>query len=374
MRYPLAQISYGEEEIDAVVDTLRDGRTTAGPRVTEFEQAFASYVGRERAVMVNSGSSADLLLAFGLDHTSNDDEILVPAVTWPTQVSSCLAAGYQVRLIDVDPKTLNFSLPDVQKKMSTRVKAIFPAHILGNMGDMGGLVSLANQTGVPIIEDCCEALGSTWRGKHVGTFGKAAAFSFFFSHLITTMEGGMVVCGNEQDERGYRLMRTHGWEPIADEYFHFPSWGFNLRPTELQGAFGTVQIARANSFLWARKRNYDRLLSRTDYPGIFASVTILPNAEPAWHGFPLMLTEDAPFTRKTLARHLESHGIETRPIVAGNLARQPAALFDPRIYTGRLPGADQVHEMGMYIGLASYDDEDGTAYVGQVIRDFMRAY
>lgn len=363
MRYPLATVSYGAEEIDAVVATLCAGRTTAGPRVAAFERTFAEYVGRKCAVMVNSGSSADLLLAYGIEPVEDDDEILVPAVTWPTQVSSCLAAGFKVRLVDVDPATLQFDLADVKRKMNPAVRAIFPVHVLGNVGEIEALADF----GVPVIEDCCEALGSTVDGQHVGTFGTAASFSFFFSHLISTMEGGMVV--SDANEREYRLTRTHGWEPAEDEYFHFPSWGFNFRPTELQGAFGSVQMTHIKDFLAARKRNYDRLLGVTAkaFPTVFCEIKVRPGVEPAWHGFPLMVNGD----RKTLCRYLTEHGVETRPIVAGNLARQPAAIDDPSVFGGLLPGADQVHERGFYIGLASHDDEEGIAYVGQVLSDFL---
>jgi CDP-6-deoxy-D-xylo-4-hexulose-3-dehydrase len=372
-RYPLAHVNYGAEEIDAIVATLVSGRTTAGPRVTEFEQTFAQYVGRKHAVMVNSGSSADLLLAFGLGPDRPGDEILVPAVTWPTQVSACLAAGYRVRLVDVDPSTLQFNVDDVESKVNTYTRAVFPVHVLGAVGRMDELCKVADLNDLAVIEDCCEALGSTWQGQHVGTFGDAAAFSFFFSHLITTMEGGMVVTDDAEYERKCRLTRTHGWEPVEDEYFHFPQWGFNLRPTELQGAFGNIQIGRIEEFKAARQRNFERLAINLPW-GWITGINVNEDCEPAWHGFPIMLASDAPFTKKALCRYLNQQEVETRPIIAGNLARQPAAMNDPHVIGGHLPGADAVHERGFYIGLASFDDPEGTAHVVETISGFLRNY
>lgn len=374
-RYPLARVSYGDEEIDAVISALRVGQTTCGPRVREFERLFAEYVGAEHAIMVNSGSSADLLVAYGLGPAEPGDEVLVPAVTWPTQVWSCLQAGYRVRLVDVEPETLQWHPLDMVEKLTEQTRAWFPVHVLGNVGHMN-LLETANDLPWPrpvrVIEDCCEALGARYNGQHVGTFGQAAAFSFFFSHLVNTMEGGMVVCDTTADDRQYRLWRSHGWEPKQDYRFWFPTWGMNVRPTELQGAFGVVQMGRLEGFREARGRNALRLREWTE-GSFLRQIRVLAECEPSWHGFPLMVAPDAPFTRDSLCRYLDAHGIENRPIIAGNLARQPAVVAEERIIKGPLPGADAVHDQGFYIGLASFDDVEGCAYVAEVLRDFMRA-
>lgn len=373
-RYPLARVSYGAEEIAAVVATLEAGRTTMGPRVAEFERRFAASVGAKHAVMVNSGSSADLLLAMGLVTPDPHGEILVPAVTWPTQVWACVLAGYTVRLVDVDPATLQFDAADLEAKITPRTQALFPAHILGNVGDMDRLIELSERHGLPVIEDCCEALGAEWMGRPVGTFGAAGAFSFFFSHLISTMEGGMLVTESPDAARCYRLWRSHGWEPKPGEHFHFSTWGMNLRPTELQGAFGVAQLDRFDGFLEARRSNFCRLDDAIfcHVPDCFEPVVTLSGCIPAWHAYPFMVNPDAPFTKHHLCAHLEQRGIETRPIVAGNLARQPAVAHHPKVIAGPLPGADAVHERGFYIGLANFDDPEGTGYVAEVLDDFIR--
>src|SRR5262245_251893 len=371
--YPLARPSYGPEEINAVVATLKAGQTTCGIRVREFETKFARYLGRDHAVMVNSGSSADMLVAFGLGKPDGRDEICVPAVTWPTQIWACLLAGYRVRLVDVDARTLQIDQSALSAAINTRTRAVFVAHILGNVGDMD---TLRNDLPCAVIEDCCEALGAKWQGRHVGTFGRAAAFSFFFSHLINTMEGGMVVTDDPMHDRQYRLLRSHGWEPKRDYRFWFPTWGMNVRPTEVQGAFGGVQMGRLEQFFEARTNNVARLdaVTHLQYPSLLHGIQVDSRCTPSWHGFPLMVDQDAPFSKFQLCRWLESHQIETRPIVAGNLARQPAVAGEERISFGDLPGADAVHERGFYIGVPSHDDVGGIAYVGEVLHDFMRQF
>jgi CDP-6-deoxy-D-xylo-4-hexulose-3-dehydrase len=379
-RYPLAQITYDDAEIEAVLTTLKAGRTTMGPLVAKFERDFAAKLDAEHAVMVNSGSTADLLaaLTLGPPHRGRSgylDEILVPAVTWPTQVWGCVLAGYRVRLVDTDPETLQLDVRDAEAKLSRRTAAIFPVHVLGNVGDMGALTWLADQHGVPLLEDCCEALGATWHGRSVGTFGRAAAFSFFFSHLLSTMEGGMVTCRSEADARLLRLRRSHGWEPQEGNRFAFPTWGLNVRPMEVQGAFGLAQLPKVDRFLLTRRLNYAALaaVSHERYPQWLQGVKVLPGCEPAWHGFPLMVRHDVPGgrgLRDALCRYLEGRGVETRPLIAGNLARQPGVLKDERVIAGPLPGADLVDDHACYIGLSSLPDAEGVELVGSALRDF----
>ncbi len=372
-RYPLARVTYGEEEIAAVERTLRAGRTTMGPQVEAFEAGVAALVGAQDAVMVNSGSSADLLCAFALGPPRRgQDEILVPAVTWPTQVWACLLAGYRVRLVDVDPATLQVDPVDLDRKRTWRTRAVFATHVLGACGSLDVLAGLCASHELDLVEDCCEALGTRWKGRHVGTFGHAGAFSFFFSHALSTMEGGAVVTDDPALARSLRLWRSHGWEWEGPERFRFPTWGMNLRPTEVQGAFGKVQLGRLPGFLDARRRNFVRLRAHTEpHAGRLATVAVVPGCEPAWHAFPLLVAADADFTKHELCAYLEARGVETRPLIAGNLARQPALQEEPRVLTGDLPGADAVHDRAFYLGLASEDDPEGTGYVGECVRDFV---
>lgn len=373
-RYPLARPTYGEEEIAAVERTLRSGRTTMGAAVEAFEAGFASLVGAQEAVMVNSGSSADLLCAYALGPPQRgQDEILVPAVTWPTQVWACLQAGYRVRLVDADPVTLQMDLADLERKTNWRTRAVFATHVLGGTCNLDDLRAYTASLGLALLEDCCEALGSRWKGRHVGTLGHAGAFSFFFSHVLSTMEGGMVVTDDPDTARLLRLWRNHGWEPRPGQHFRFPTWGMNLRPTEAQGAFGRVQLAKLPGFLEARRQNHGRLYSAlADLPGLrLEHVLHAIGCAPAWHAFPVTVAADAGFAKDELCAYLEQRGVETRPLIAGNLARQPALLEEHRVLTGPLPGADAIHDRAFYVGLASEDDPEGTGYVAECLRDFL---
>jgi CDP-6-deoxy-D-xylo-4-hexulose-3-dehydrase len=172
--------------------------------------------------------------------------------------------------------------------------------------------------------------------------------------------------------RRLRLWRSHGWEWEGRERFRFPTWGMNLRPTEVQGAFGKVQLGKLPGFLAARAANHARLTKAVRaHPGLLETVALVPGCEPAWHGFPITVAVDALFTKAQLCAYLESRGVETRPLIAGNIARQPALLEEKRVIGGALPGADAVHDRAFYIGLASHDDPEGTGYVGECLTDFI---
>jgi CDP-6-deoxy-D-xylo-4-hexulose-3-dehydrase len=376
-RYPLAEVNFDSLEIKAVTKTLKQGRTTCGKNVATFERTFSEYVGSRHAAMVNSGSSADLLVAFGLGAPDHRTEILLPAVTWPTQVWSCLIAGYNVCLVDVDPDTLQMNTDDLARQINTDTRAVFLTHLLGNVGNIEDIKAIiAPFEGVDIVEDCCESLGARWKGQHVGTFGSASAFSFFFSHLINTMEGGMVVTNDPLADKRYRLLRSHGWEPQPDCRFWFPTWGFNLRPTEVQGAFGCVQMTKIDNFLTARNMNAFNLktLLSASHGDKLAFCKVLDGCVPAWHGFPILVKSDEPGAKDNLCSFLEQHGIETRPIVAGNLSRQQAVttMTSGRVRFGNLPGADIIHERGLYIGISSRYDTEAVSYVSDVFDMYYR--
>jgi len=373
--YPLAIATYGSEEVLQALDSMVNFRTSMWEKTRAFEELFGEKYGAE-AVMVNSGSSADLLMVFGNLEASGGtlrqgDEVLVPAVTWPTHLWSVLMAGLKPVLVDVDPETLNISIDDLKRKTSDRTRAIFPVHLMGNTSDMDAVLGIAEDTGSIVLEDCCEALGTSWRGNSVGTIGQAGSFSFFFSHHITTMEGGMVLTRDAELAERLRLLRAHGWSRnllrpptvsggSAKEYsgldsrYTFIEWGFNLRPTELQAGFGIEQLKRVDDFNRLRSTNYRMFveeLDRRKLGDFFNLPEVLPNAEVSWLALAIMLKENLPFTRDQVTDFLTAGGIETRPIVAGNLARHPVRERFPSIFMGDFPGADQVHELGFYTGL-----------------------
>ena len=384
--YPLAMATYGTDEVLAALTSLCSFRTTMWEKTAQFEAAFGEMFGGE-AIMVNSGSSADLLVAFGMHELSggplkSGDEILAPAVTWPTQLWSLLMAGFAVRLVDVDPNTLNMDLDDLERSITPKTKAISLVHLMGNPVDMDRIQEICQKHDLLLIEDCCESLGAKWRGQGVGTFGLAGTFSFFFSHHLTTMEGGMILTTDPELAERYRLLRAHGWSrnlrnpPEAhdglDPRYTFLSWGFNVRPTELQAGFGLVQLERFANFQQHRYRNAALFQQRMAIHRDRIRVMQVPEGgECSWFAIPLTVAEDAGFTRDELAAFLEAEGVETRPVVAGNLATHPAAAGFPMLTFGELPGAELIHELGMYLGLHPVDSAENLSRVCDLIDRFI---
>lgn len=364
--YPLAIANYGVDEVLEALDSMCNYQTTMWDKTKNFEEDFGPKFGGE-AVMVNSGSSADLIAAFAMHETSGGnlktgDEVLVPAVTWPTQIWSIIMAGFTPKFVDINPQTLNIDINDLRKKVSSRTKAISIVHLMGNTPNMTEVELICQEYNLEMIEDCCESLGTKWNGQPVGTFGQSGTFSFFFSHHITTMEGGMLITTNPELAERYRLLRAHGWSrnlrnPIVpieglDPRYTFVNWGFNVRPTELQAGFGHVQLKRVNEFQQHRLKNsllLAKLLEK--YLNYISIMQIEPGATCSWFALPIMVNRNAPFTRDQITTFLEANGVETRPIVAGNLARHPAITRFPTLRNQVLPGADMVHVQGFYIGI-----------------------
>ncbi len=388
--YPLSIATYDVEEVLAAVDSLCSFRTTMWQKTADFESRFAALHGSNEAIMVNSGSSADLLIAFAMVNPqvgklAPGDEVLVPAVTWPTQVWSWMMAGLSVRLVDVDPKTCNIDVDALEAAISPRTRALSLVHLMGNPCDMDRIEQLCRRHDLVLLEDCCEALGARYRDRPVGTFGEASAFSFFFSHHITTMEGGLILCEDPELSDVLRLLRAHGWArntrhtppanvPGVDPRYTFLNWGFNVRPTELQAGFGLVQLDRLAGFQSARNRNAQRFQELVDPLGEHLSLMqVQKEGECSWFALPMIVNANAPFSRDELTSMLEKEGVETRPIVAGNLARHPVVEQFPSLLAEDLPGADVVHARGFYLGLHPLPAEDKLERVVDLIRGFIES-
>jgi CDP-6-deoxy-D-xylo-4-hexulose-3-dehydrase len=360
-------------------------------KTMKFEIKFSDYLGCKESVMVNSGSSADLLIVFALVNPEMEllkpgDEILVPSLTWPTQIWSAMMAGLKVKFIDTDPVTLNISLDDLKNKITNQTKALSLVHIMGNPCNMDVILDICKEHQLLLIEDCCESLGGTFNGQQVGTFGLASSFSFFFSHHITTMEGGMISCQDEKLSDMFRLLRAHGWARNLkylkidehngiDPRYMFLNWGFNVRPTELQAGFGLEQIKRLPYFNEQRKKNAMRFMKYLDpYKKFMRMMEVHPKANCSWFALPMILTQECPFQKNEFLSYLEHEGIETRPIVAGNILRQPAFQNFPEIQYSDLPGTDLIHDRGFYFGLHPYDSAQMLDRLAETMDRFIRRY
>lgn len=365
---PLSTPLYGAGEVNAALECLLEKKVTMGSRVAAFESNFAEFIGAEHAIMVNSGSSANLIAVSVLCQNAvknglrPGDEVIIPAVTWSTTIAPVLQLGCIPVLVDIDEETLNFNPDSIEAAMSDRTRAIFPVHLLGNPVDMKPLMQVAEQNRLWVIEDTCESLGSEIAGKKAGSFGHFGTFSFYFSHHITTIEGGMIVTDDQHLADLARSLRAHGWtrdmssrqqiaaaNPHIDPYFLFVNVGYNLRPMEMQAAFGEIQLQRLDEFNERRRENARILHAALErYGDQLRLVSEQQGGRSTWFGFSVILPDAE--TRSRLRDHLESRKIATRPIVAGNLAIQPAFRDSPHRVVGDLANATSIGERGLFIG------------------------
>ena len=382
--------SYGAEEVLEALESLLSTWVTMGDKVERFEDGFADYLHASEAMMVNSGSSANLVALKALRTERNGvsiapgDEVIVPACTWSTSVAPIIDVGATPVLVDSDPETFALDTDAVAEAITDDTAAIMAVHLLGNPARMDALTELCEDHGLALIEDCCEAHGAEFGGQKVGTFGEYGTFSFFFSHHISTMEGGMVVSRNSERIEAAKPIRAHGWirelddrEEIADDYrdiderFLFVESGMNVRPTDVQGAFGIHQLDRLEEYIDIRRENAERLSSELSrYDDVLEFQREQSDGRHTWYGYPLVVASDAPFSREELTDHFESNSVETRPIMGGNLAEQPA-FEHLRDRAGPLPVADGLHERGFFFGNHHRMGDEHIDHVVEVVDDFV---
>jgi CDP-6-deoxy-D-xylo-4-hexulose-3-dehydrase len=302
------------------------------------------------------------------------DEVIVPGLAWPTTVWPLAQLGLVPVFVDVDPATLAIDLERARSAVGPRTRGMFVIHALGRSIDAPSYADFCAEHNLQLLEDCCESLGAHWAGRHVGTTGTAASFSFYFSHHVSTIEGGMVVTSDLGLADDLRGLRAHGWirdrsdreswvsrNPELDPRFLFATVGYNVRPTEINGAIGSVQLRRLDEMLFARES-----LARAVWGWLGASAPwleligadTLGAVTPAdrrgransWMTLPLRLRSGAPVTRNVVVQHLETKGVETRPIIAGNLARHPAVSQVPHRTSGAMETCDALLRDSFMIG------------------------
>lgn len=363
----LAEPTFGEDEVAAVVDVLRSGHVTAGEKVRAFEAAIEAMFPGRHAVVCNSGSSANLLAVAERCSPLRSNgrmlpghHVIVPALAWSTTVWPLVQCGLVPIIVDIDPQTLNIDIERARDALTDNdAPAIMLVHVYGNPCDLAGIQELISSHGpMALIEDCCEALGAMTRGRPVGSFGDAATFSFYFSHHISTIEGGVVVTPDPDVAERMRIIRAHGWlrdcrqhtpDYGTDPRFTFVDAGYNLRLTEMQAAMGLVQLPRLSDFVAIRRR-IARALQAVFEPIPWLRVQRELHGASSWFGFPLIVAENAPMAAAELRARLEAAGIETRSLIAGNMARQPGMSRYPHVVHGDLPNADAAMRRGFSIG------------------------
>lgn len=393
MQVKLHEPTFGEEEIEAMVAQMRTTNVTMGPKVREFENQCASYFSSEHALMCNSGSSANLLAIAALsnpiwpNHLKAGDEVVVPALSWATTVWPIIQHGLVPVFVDCDLQTYNFDYTALEAAITDKTRAIMLVHVYGNPCDMDIIMGLAQKHNLYVIEDTCESMGATFKGKSVGSFGDIGTMSLYYSHHITTFEGGLCFSSNHKLIDLMRVLRAHGWSresdfheeyktmyPEIDPRFIFINTGYNLRPTEVQAVMGMIQLPKLEEIIEVRRWRHEgqrEYLSK--YSDFFRFQQEQEGGEASWFGFGVVLKELCPFALKDITSYLQAKGIETRPIIAGNMARHPALKMHEHRIAGTLDNCDVIMNRGFAIGCVQ-DSGEVHSYINKTFDDFMTGW
>lgn len=372
MHYPLASTTWDEAEYAAMQRVIASGMFSMGKEVATFEQQFAEWVGSRFAIMVNSGSSANLAMIAALMFRKQGalkagDEIIVPAVSWSTTYYPLQQYGLKVKFVDIDPGTLNIDVEQLATAISPHTRAILTVNLLGNPNDFNRINQIISGRDILLLEDNCESMGAILAGKQAGTFGLMGTYSSFFSHHISTMEGGLIVTDDEELYHILLSIRAHGWtrnlpkfnhvcgeksDNPFEESFRFVLPGYNLRPLELSGAIGQEQLKKLGAMIATRRENaahFQAVFQHHPWLNIQQEI-----GQSSWFGFALIVKPDAPITRDTLVTKLTAANIDVRPIVAGNFAKNEVMKWFDYTIHGELANAENIDKCGLFLGNHHY--------------------
>ena len=371
--YPLTESVLEKKDLNAAINVIKSKKITMGKKTEQIEKYFKKNVVKTDSLMVNSGSSANLLIFQCLINPlvkklKRGDEVLIPAICWSTSLWPIIQSGLKVKFVDIDINSLNIDLKDLEKKITKKTKALMLVHALGNCAEMDKLTRICKKNKLILVEDACVALGSTFKNKQLGTFGEFSSFSFYYSHHITSGEGGMVCVKNKKYLDVIKSLRSHGWSrdlsnkkfiskkyKNIDKNWIFINSGFNLRPTDINAAIGIQQLKRLNQILTIRKYNFlkikNKLINNKNYKNQFSILTDQKYSDIAWFGIPFILNSKNKKYKLKVMSKLNQKGIMTRPIISGNFANQPSIqLYKIKINT-KLPNADLIDKNAFFLGL-----------------------
>jgi CDP-6-deoxy-D-xylo-4-hexulose-3-dehydrase len=372
--YPLVDNPFSDGDIDQGIKVLKSKQLTISKKTTDFEKDFTLSLKSKHSLMVNSGSSANLLALqclinpYRKNRLKKGDEVIIPTLCWSTSLWPIIQSNLKPVFVDINPLTLNIDELEIEKKINKKTKAILLVHVLGNSCDMDQIMKIKNKYNLILIEDTCESLGSKYKNKFLGTFGEFSSFSFYSSHQISSGEGGMICCKDKVDYNIIKSLRSHGWsrgttfENIIykknrslDKRFIFFNSGYNLRPTEVSAAIGHNQFKRLNKFIEIRNINRKKIISNIKDNHILNKKIDFyyenKNVTPSWFGLPIKILIKEKKYKSKVIDNLEKNGIETRPIISGNFANQPAAKKYKLSNKQEFPNTDLVYDNSFFIGL-----------------------
>lgn len=383
--FPLAAECWDQNEKEAMKRVIKSNFFTMGNEVKKFENDFAKFFKAKYAVMVNSGSSANLLaisaLIYSKKYNLNEgDEVIVPAVSWATTYSPLKQCNLKIKFVDIDLETLNLDINQLKKAITENTKMIFAVNLLGNSNEYDEILKICKEHNIILIEDNCEAMGGVYNDQFLGTIGVMGTFSTFFSHHISTMEGGVVLTNDEELRDIMLSLRAHGWTRNLDpsskiyskkeddfyEMFNFILPGYNLRPLELEGALGCEQLKKLPKFIENRRKNSE--FFRTKFSNLKSILVQKEVGLSSYFGFSMIIRKDAKYTRKELTKRFKEEKVECRPIVAGNFTKNSVIKYYDYEIFDKLKNSDYLHDNGLFIGNHHYDCTDKLDQIYNLIK------
>lgn len=403
---------FDSSEYVAAVENLLGGWLVMGDRSLRFEKKFPPQLGKRHGILTNSGSSANLLMLASLTSKRGHNmpkgtKVLMPIAGFPTTLNPTIQLGFEPVFLDIEIDTLNLDLKKAEDLIKQHdIKVITFAHVLGNPPNMDDVMALVNKYNMVLLEDCCDAIGSTYDGRQLGSYGEMASCSFYPAHHMTMGEGGFVACATSDQEVILRAFREWGrgcycigleanklkcgtckcrfseWIPtlpgeIFDHKYVYDEIGFNLKPIEVQSAMGLIQLDKLDEIHALRRRNYSLMFDiYKKYEEFFHLPVARAKSDPSWFAFPLTIRKDAPFKRMDIVDYLETNLIQTRPYFAGNIMLQPAYshIMNPVDAKGNFPVATHVMTNTFFHGTSPVITPEQIAYIGDTVDNFMKPF